>query len=165
MKPITLKFPKLQQSAKVQSVKRWVARALEERRIMQRVRRRDGYRCRMPLCGCHRFGVKVEVSHARHRGMGGNPAGDRTTSAGLVTVCRARHRELSISIDRGTLRWRPLTSRGADGPIAWDVDMGGFRHRLVTEWFEVAREREVQTLEPLTNLQLDILQALADMER
>ncbi len=86
----------------------------------QIVREQDEY-CRFPLCGCRRRGDPLHVSHQRHKGMGGNPAGDRSQPEGMILLCAWRHREAPISIDRGTLRWRALTLHGARGPVAWDV--------------------------------------------
>lgn len=57
-----------------------------ETAIMREARSRDGHRCRY----CHsRDGT--QVAHFKHRGMGGNPRGDRTILAGLVTLCQTHH--------------------------------------------------------------------------
>ena len=47
----------------------------------------------------------------KHRGMGGNPKGDRTKLPLLVTLCREHHRRF----DSGKLKITPLTDCGADG--------------------------------------------------
>ncbi len=86
----------------------------------QIVREQDEY-CRFPLCGCRRRGDPLHVSHSRHKGMGGNPAGDRSVPWLMMLLCAWRHREAPISIDRGTLRWRALTSQGSRGPVAWEA--------------------------------------------
>jgi 5-methylcytosine-specific restriction endonuclease McrA len=59
--------------------------ARRERQIMTQAKARDGYRCR--VCGQ----PGTDAAHLRHRGMGGNPAGDRTTLENLVCLCRQCH--------------------------------------------------------------------------
>jgi len=129
------------------------------------VRRRDLHRCRFPLCGCRLFGLRLEVSHVRHKGMGGNPAGDRSTPGSMVLLCVQRHQDGAVSRHRGTIRARYLTSKEFNGPVAWEVDLEtcGFP-KARARWFEVARESKVQQLEPLTPKQREILEYLALMQ-
>jgi len=147
------------------------------------VRRRDKY-CRFPLCGCKRFQLALaptsrrgEVSHAKHKGMGGNPAADRSEPELMVLVCSARHKENVFSIDRHTLRWRALTKAGAEGPIAWEIDLHELRRyrtggpllelalpRHPGRWFELARETAIHVYEPQTPEQTIILAWLRGME-
>jgi len=103
-----------------------------ESAAMKAARRRDRV-CRFPICPCGQFKLRLEVAHQRHRGMGGNPKGDRTTTAGLVLLCVARHQG-SLSVHSGDLRWVGLTKDGADGPIAWET-MG-----VDGRWIELVRE-------------------------
>lgn len=124
------------------------------------VRRRDK-KCRFPLCGCRKLGLRLEVSHDRHKGMGGNPAGDRNTRRELVLLCVHRHQDGAISRHKGTLKARYLTAKGYEGPVAWLVDLAEVG--LPAEWTEVARERAVGQLEPLTPRQAEILETLAGM--
>jgi len=88
----------------------------------QLVRDRDEY-CRFPLCRCRFRGDPLHVSHQRHKGMGGNPAGDRSVPWLMILLCAWRHREAPVSIDRGTLRWRAMSLKGASGPVAWDLQV------------------------------------------
>lgn len=138
---------------------------------------RDRFRCRFPLCGCHRLGLQLdaraEVSHDRHKGMGGNPAGDRSLTPGLITLCLHRHQDGIFSRHKGTMRSRPLTRAGNDGPVAWDLLLSdAFKHfgdlgkapLVDLYWFEVAREKRVCELEPLTELQGRILRQLEEMD-
>lgn len=137
------------------------------------VRLRDRY-CRFPLCGCKRAGYALHVSHKVHKGMGGNPAGDRSTADSMVYICAPRHREHVLSIDRGTLRWVALTPMGAEGPIAWEYQPGEvflpLTNMLMTrlpvrgEWFELARERSIHVYEPLTEVQKGLLKEIARMQ-
>lgn len=137
------------------------------------VRRRDRS-CRFPLCGCRRLGLKLdarkEVSHQKHKGMGGDPTGERSLPALMIWLCKHRHQDGAVSIHKGTLKARPLTKDGMNGPIAWDVDsetlFPGMYHGVNKElrWFEVAREVKVQQLEPLSAKQQIILERLGEME-
>lgn len=147
----------------------------------KQVRTRDKF-CRFPLCGCSRFSLRLEVSHAKHKGMGGNPKADRSEPELMVLVCSARHKENVFSIDRGTLRWRPLTDKGSAGPIAWSIALFDLLRVAKTEgsdlltlaladikprtqWFELARERSIHTCEPSTPAQSVILAWLRGMEK
>jgi hypothetical protein len=127
-------------------------------------RRRDGYRCRFPLCGCHRLKLsleaRLEVSHQTHKGAGGNPTGDRSTPDRLLTLCSHRHQHGAVSRHRGTLRARALTAAGMNGPVAWEAWDVAFRHG----WAEIAREKAVQQLEELLPWQRRYLERLAEMD-
>lgn len=131
-----------------------------EARAKAWVRRRDRV-CRFPLCRCREIGLTLEVSHHLHKGMGGNPEGDRNTPENMVLLCTHRHRDGRISRHHGTLRVRFLTRHGFEGPVAWMVDWG----TTGTRWVEVARESAPGVWEPLTAHQADILSDLAMMER
>lgn len=140
----------------------------------QKVRRRDGY-CRFPLCGCGRFQLRRDVAHGHHKGSGGNPKGDRSQPTTMLLLCAARHRENTIAVDRGTLRWVPLTKRGTSGPIAWllarstgpwSAPLPAWSRIMHGEpWIELARERALHVYEPFTDAQRTILDELAEMKR
>ncbi len=155
---------------KVQNKQRHDERKAEEQKEMDAVRKRDPG-CRFPLCGCRRLRFVLDVSHQQHRGIGGNPAGDRTDTALMVLVCRPRHRGNFFSVDRGTVEWRALTDKGADGPISWHISYDEIRRlsgdhcpaRDGDDWIEVARESEPGTLVPPEPWQHVILEALAEM--
>lgn len=162
-------------SPKVERFKKRVARETKEDAEKTKVRKRDK-RCRFPLCGCAKMKLKIgavalrEVSHSRHKGMGGQPSGTRSVAALMVLLCMARHRQLRFSVDRGTVEWKALTPAGANGPIAWFicVALSGMQispHASVerVKWVEVARESAVGVLEPLTEKQRQILEQLAEM--
>lgn len=138
-------------------------------------KKRDHYRCRFPLCGCKQLGLaleaRLESSHHRHKGMGGNPDGDRSLPWLLVTLCKHRHQDAAVSIHRGTLRPKFLTSKAYDGIIAWEVDLDLLKHRRegsrpcgVSQWLEVARERAIGEWQPFTDRQRAILEKLAEMD-
>lgn len=83
-----------------------------ERRTMDAARKRDGG-CRYPGCPCRRQHLRVDVCHARHRGMGGNPSGNRTVTNILISLCLVRHGEW----DRGEIEITPQDRLlGFDGP-------------------------------------------------
>lgn len=167
-------FPKPSRTArKVAEAKVKRDRKTTERDNKQEAKRRDGHRCRFPLCGCKALRLPVESSHDRHKGMGGD-SGARSLPSGLITLCRHRHMDGIFSRHAGTLRARYLTEDGDNGPVAWDLD--GYellRHGFAADlsmkrddesWIEVARERAVQRLEPLKPWQQAVLERLAEME-
>lgn len=63
-------------------------RVKAERAEMLAAKQRDGYKCVWPNC---RNDLPIDVCHQAHRGMGGNPRGDRTTRKTLVCLCRWHH--------------------------------------------------------------------------
>lgn len=73
--------------------------------------------CRWPGCPFVRMNLTLHAAHLVHRGMGGNPAGDRTTRAGLITFC-SRHHGMFDRVDIDVL---PRTERGTDGPCDYYV--------------------------------------------
>lgn len=136
-----------------------------ERDNKKAAKKRDGYVCRFPLCGCRRLQLVVESSHYRmHKGMGGDCTGGRSNVEDLITVCPHRHREGRIAIDKGTLRVEPLTERGACGPVAWWFDAAAYRGERGQDWVLLAREERVGVLEPPSLEALFLLQGLAKME-
>lgn len=162
----------------------------EETRNKGIAKSRDLNRCRFPLCGCKKSGFRAEVSHDRHKGMGGNPAGDRSLPPGLITMCLPRHQTGVFSRHANTIRNRYLTNDGNNGPVAWDIwapelarqMLGGifagygdsvFReintqvHRSMQVWegwLEIDREYEVQKSLPRQRWQQAILERLAGMD-
>lgn len=139
----------------------------QEQQAMRAVRQADKT-CRFPWCGCRRFKLALHVAHAvQHRGMGGNPKGDRSDPSGLILVCAARHRQNVISLDRKTLKAVPLDARrGLRGPVKWLIDLRAYRGQAgAATWFEVAREKAPHDLEYPSLPQQEILNALAEMQR
>lgn len=113
---------------------------------MQEVRDREDYTCRFP----HACGASIEVSHQKHRGMGGDPTGDCSDPRIMVGVCGVIHRTGKIALDKKNLRWVPLTDAGADGPIEWQVKLGAV-HGFVgdaDDWIRVVVESSPRRLEP-----------------
>lgn len=162
-------FPKPTGSRKVARANKRITLKTAEDKQKDKVRVRDRRRCRFPRCGCKRFNLALHVSHQHHKGMGGNPAGDRSTTDQMVLVCSARHRENEFAIDRGTIRWRALTDKGADGPIAWDIDYAQYwkleRPRHGERWQEIAREYMHGTVGVFTGCDNEVLDALRAMDR
>lgn len=154
------------QSAKVDRFLRRTKRDAAEQVEKRKVRNRDKY-CRFPLCGCGKMKLRTDVSHSQHKGMGGNPAEDRSKAHLMVLVCGARHKDNIAAIDRGNIRWRPLTARGSNGPIAWDlhVTMIGSRSSPAGDrvWRELAVETAPHVYKPFTNAQADLLKWLSEM--
>jgi hypothetical protein len=130
-------------------------------------KKRDGYRCRFPLCGCRKLGLRLDSSHWQHKGPGGDPKGQRSEPDNLVTLCSHRHKDGPVSIDKHTLRPVFLTSRGYDGPIAWEINLAAYtgQYTAADSWYRIATERAVQQWEAFGPVQLERLQILAEMER
>ena len=87
----------------------------QEDAILTEAKRRDRYTCRYP--GCKEPKGVVHGAHLRHRGMGGNPDGDRTTRDTAITFC-PRHHQL---FDHADFDVTPMTPRGTDGPCEYRV--------------------------------------------
>lgn len=90
-------------------------RKQHEQREMQAALVRDHRKCRVPRCTT---GLKVDPCHLKHRGMGGNPKGDRTTRATVISLCRLDHGYY----DAGRLDIEPQTGQQFDGPCAYYFD-------------------------------------------
>lgn len=156
-------FPKSGVTTKQARAKKRRALAALEREHKAAVRERDGG-CRFPFCGCRAAArpYVLEVSHQIHKGMGGDPTGERSTSAGMIYLCSWRHKDGPVSIDRGTLRWEALTERGADGPVRWILNSTVNGAYKLPE-FVVATETAVQQIEKPSYIQASVLDALARM--
>lgn len=137
-----------------------------ERSSKSEVRRLDRY-CRFPKCGCGKKGYALAVAHLEHKGIGGNPAGDRSEIERMILLCAPRHREHKYSLDRSTIRIEPTTAAGTRGPCVWSVYVrrafaGGAQH---VGWIEIGREITPHFFEPFTSEQLAILKKLAEMKQ
>lgn len=82
-----------------------------ERAIMDQARARDGHVCR--LCGDR----PVDPCHMIHRGMGGNPKGDRTRLELIICLCRRHHQ----AYDSAQLVITCLSDAGANGPVKFQA--------------------------------------------
>ena len=122
------------------------------------VRRRDKV-CRFPRCGCRRLGLRLEVAHDVHQGMGGNPLTDRNHTPNMVLLCTHRHQFGPVSFHKGTLRVMFLSRDGFDGPVKWMLNRGP-----ESVFRELARERRPGVLEPPTDWQNRMLDVLSELE-
>lgn len=165
--------------AKRERVNARAKRGRAEKENKAESKRRDGHRCRFPLCGCRKFGLRLESSHQEHKGAGGDPKGVRSDVDNLITLCFHRHQDGRVSRHKGTMQVRPLTRAGTNGRVAFDIELEtlnelrrlcGYRkltrddHGLGKAWVQVAREKAVQDLEPLQDWQRDVLELLAACE-
>jgi hypothetical protein len=142
----------------------------------QQVRLLDRY-CRFPKCGCRRTGHATAVAHLKHKGMGGNPKGDRSKLYGLILLCAPRHREHPVSLDRGTLKITPTSMAGTRGACFWYVHYPSLQlppqmiaawrggPNMTIEWFLLAHETAPHQFAPFTGEQLAVLAHLAAMTR
>lgn len=156
----------------------------DERSEKGKVRDRDKH-CRFPRCGCGRVGgmkAVPTVSHLKHKGMGGNPKGERSTTVGMIELCKWRHQDARISRDKGTLRYVPLTDAGCDGPVCWQIDvtaLPGIHSERMLEmndwlgrpyepseklWRTLAVETDINVWTPADDWADEVLDELAVME-
>jgi hypothetical protein len=153
-------------ASKRAKLKRRIKVATAEKDNKKASKKRDGYRCRFPLCGCRKLGLRLESSHWEHKGPGGDPRGIRSDQDNLATLCSHRHKDGRISIDKGTLRPVFLTAKKYDGPVAWEISVQAYlgKYDRTDTWARVATERAIGEWEPFGPVQLERLQILAEME-
>lgn len=130
---MTYGIPKPSRTARM-ILKQQARREVEkyERENKAKSKRRDGGRCRFPLCGCGRLKLRLESSHQEHKGMGGDPSMLRSETGNLITLCVHRHQDGRISRSKGTLEARPMSDAGCDGLVSWWVDLEWARDTLDT---------------------------------
>lgn len=95
---------------------RRAARKAAEDKTMREAKKRDGNICRVPGCEFMSKKPRIECAHLDHRGMGGNPAGDRTQVDKLIALCFIHHAQFDKQM---TLDIQPITKAGTSGPCAW----------------------------------------------
>lgn len=90
-----------------------------EDKIMQAALARDLRTCRFPKCPFAKKGMVIDPAHfLQHRGMGGDPSGERTQRTGqIVALCR-RHHDALDKYDEIEIQVMD-SAREADGPLAW----------------------------------------------
>lgn len=155
---------------KIEERKTKLSRRRDEDNAKKEVRKRDKV-CRFPLCGCKRLGLALHASHQTHKGMGGDPTGERSTTAGLILLCGHRHQFGRISRHAGTMKAMPHSSaQGCDGPVSWYVRRDEIPDEAVPtalfgqEWVCVADEVSPGRLAQPLPWQLVILKRLAEMD-
>lgn len=130
-----LAFPKPERgSARLEREKRKADQKAAEDAVIAEAKALDSFRCRW--AGRHKCRGPLEGAHVfQHRGMGGNPEGDRTTVDKILTVCAWIHRLGPRTIDGGDLRVVAESDKGTRGPCSF------WRETPDGAWFMVARER------------------------
>ena len=96
--------------ALLDSRQRRADRVAQEQREMQAALHRDQRRCRFQPCVYEPKKLPIDPCHQQHRGMGGDPSGERTTRESIVSLCRVHHG----MYDRGEIDVQPRTDRGFD---------------------------------------------------
>lgn len=123
------------------------------------------------MCGCRSLGLRLEVSHDTHKGMGSKD--DVSTADQMVLLCEHRHQHGRVSRHAGTLRAVKMdASAGYNGPVVWQVRRdcvvgivpGTALQPSKGEWLTVAEEVSPGRLAQPHPWQLAILKALAQME-
>lgn len=105
-------------TALLEREKRTAERKAFEDAVIAEAKKLDGNRCRWPEK--HKCRGELEGAHVfQHRGMGGNPALDRTTVDAILTVCAWIHRRGPESIDGKQLKVEAETSQGTRGPLSF----------------------------------------------
>jgi len=84
------------------------AEKAHERKLMRQCLALDEHKCRVPRCAYTGRKLPIDPCHKVHRGIGGNPKGDRTTLETLIALCRIHHGDY----DGGRLDIDELTPRG-----------------------------------------------------
>ena len=69
------------------------SRVTKEQIIMRQALALDFHRCRYPRCVYRGLVVDPAHLHGQHRGMGGNPKGDKTRLETVFALCRQHHEE------------------------------------------------------------------------
>ncbi len=119
-------------TALIERRSRRAARVSAEQREMRAAKKRDRGKCRWPSCQYAKQGIPIDAAHIiRHRGMGGNPSGERTSRNCVAALCRFHHGML----DSAVIDIQPLTDAGTDGPMAfyWVNKMTGQFELIVSE--------------------------------
>jgi hypothetical protein len=106
-------------AALLASRERRADRVAAEQAEMQAALKRDERKCRVPRCEYAGRKLPIDPCHQTHRGMGGDPTGNRTMQATIISLCRIHHG----MYDRGTLDIEHVTaSQQFDGPCAFYVE-------------------------------------------
>lgn len=115
------------------------AKAAEDE-VIKAAKTLDG-RCRWPEH--HKCRGGLEGAHVfQHRGMGGNPEGDRTTVESILTVCAWIHRQGPESIDGKQLKVEALSPLGTRGPLAFYRETERGWHVVASETAPFIYERD-----------------------
>lgn len=82
------------------------------------VRARDK-RCRVP--GCPTPYYHLTVAHLHHKGIGGNPKGDRSKANQMILLCWHHHQGPRGYDGMYPLAITPLTDAGTDGHCQFEI--------------------------------------------
>lgn len=148
--PSTLPAKAIQQSlAKPSKGSGWLKRKEDRRAVVAHertekdaVRKRDK-QCRWPACEFASQKPRLEVAHLENKGMGGDH-GLRTTRRRLILLCFLHHQG-AISLHSEDLRIDALTTRDAEGPLAFyrkDRETGDWRHVVSERAVGVSETRD-----------------------
>lgn len=101
--------------------------------VREAVMARDRFECRLTvllrrmLCFDVAYRRPLELAHIDARGMGGNPDLSRDTTENTISVFDRVHQG-AFSMHSGHVKVRPLTDKGANGPLCFE-----FYEKLPTE--------------------------------
>lgn len=137
-----LAFPKPRRgTALLERESRKAERKAAEDAVIAEAKALDGFRCRWPEV--HKCRGGLEGAHVfQHRGMGGNPEGDRTTVETILTVCAWVHRRGPETIDGKDLKVEAETNQGTRGPCSFWRSHGDRWHLVAREVMPFVYERD-----------------------
>lgn len=104
-----------------------------EQKEMQAALKRDERKCRVPRCEHAGKKLPIDPCHQQHRGIGGNPSGDRTTRATIISLCRVHH---GLYDKCEVLDIQPQTAKVFDGPCDFLAPVDG-------KWTVFASEKTI----------------------
>lgn len=116
------------------------ARKLHERKVGEDVRRRD-VRCRWPEDHTCRGGA-LEAAHIVNKSLGGE-----TSTENELLLCPWMHRRGPETLHGAQLKIEKESPAGANGPLSFWKQDGGFDALGQPTYFCVARERSVGLVE------------------
>lgn len=115
-------------------------RKLAEEAVMAEAKRRDGNKCRWPRCS---YKLLVGAAHMDHRGMGGNPSGDKTERHKLIALCLRHHDQFDGRTVPDVDIVPVSAEQGTDGPCSYfqRSESGRMEHIATERLIGVSSER------------------------
>lgn len=162
-------FKSTKAEAKAERQEKKAAIVEREDRNKTAARKRDGWMCRFPRCGCHALRTHPEVAHVDgDKGIGGDH-GTKSHHSQLMCLCPNRHKDSRISLHFKTLRIEFLTKKKANGPVCWWLDVTALtkaatqRRSGDEKWAVLAAETAPRILGPVSAKQGGWLEQIAEL--
>lgn len=142
----------------------------KEDRNKTAARKRDGWMCRFPRCGCHQVRTHPECAHVDGDKWMGGDHGTKSHHSQLMCLCPNRHKDSRISLHFKTLRIEFLTAKKANGPVRWYLDTTALTKAATQrisgdeKWAVLATETEPRVLAPLSAKQGGWLEKISELK-